>query len=195
MGVWGISNVYIIKEVYKDISSNFSSSSNSSRAKACHKEVPTKVLCLVGRVFRNRVVTKDNLIKRGVLFQGLPTYEGGCGSEESVSHLFFAGIRYSIYQWIRIKVSLHKESMAYLEQFLGLIELVRASSKIAMIIWFASFWNNWKVINSNVFRNKKVSLNKMIESVNITPWNWLKNKNNNRKHNIASRWQCLTICL
>jgi len=58
-------------------------------AKAWHKSVPSKVSSLVWRVFQNRVATKDNLYKRGIIDQGATLCVGECGVEESVSHLFF----------------------------------------------------------------------------------------------------------
>jgi hypothetical protein len=47
-----------------------------------------KCLLLYG-VFQNRVATKDNLYKRGIIDQRATLYVGECGVEESVSHLFF----------------------------------------------------------------------------------------------------------
>lgn len=54
-----------------------------------HKSVPLKVSCLVWRLFQNRLATRDNLSKRGVLDQNSIQCVGDCGREESVSHLFF----------------------------------------------------------------------------------------------------------
>lgn len=146
-GVWKTLNVYIVQEIYKDISSNFPSSSNPSWGqKLGIRRSQLKLRVWSGGYSKIGVATKDNLIKRGVSCQGSPACKGGCGNAESTSHLFFecpmfAGIWYSMCQWIGIKVTFHKESMTHLEQFLGLIELGRASSKIVIVIWFASIWN------------------------------------------------------
>ncbi|MCH84588.1 hypothetical protein A2U01_0005420, partial [Trifolium medium] len=76
----------------------------------------------------DRVATKDNLSRRGVIGQGSLLCVGECGLEESVSHLFFecpvfAGI------WYRID---------------------RVS-----VIWFASIWCIWKARNDKLFKNKE----------------------------------------
>lgn len=63
------------------------------------------------RMFQNKIPTKDNLVKRGVLDIGLIRCVGECGIEESVSNLFFycsyfAGIWYSICHWLGISTML-----------------------------------------------------------------------------------------
>lgn len=86
---WIPSTAYSVKEVYKGIIHNLPSLSNPSWSKAWDKAVSAKVSCLVWRMLQNRIATKDNLAKRGVLGPGILLCEGGCGREEYVSHLFF----------------------------------------------------------------------------------------------------------
>lgn len=62
-----------VKETYKKIMSSFNISTDPSWSRAWHKAVPSKVSCLAWRVFQNRVATKDNLFKRGVIDQGVHT--------------------------------------------------------------------------------------------------------------------------
>jgi len=81
----------------------------------------------VWRLFQNRIATKDNLHKRGVLGQDNLHCVGGCGREESVSHFFFecplfSGVWYAICHWIGISTAFQKESLSQMEQFEGLID-------------------------------------------------------------------------
>lgn len=105
---WVPSVAYSVIKVYKGIICNLSSLSDPSWSKAWHKAFLAKVSCLVWWIFQNRIASKDNLAKRGVLGPEMLLYEGGCGSEESVSHLFFecpifTGLLYSMCNCIRIK--------------------------------------------------------------------------------------------
>jgi hypothetical protein len=80
---------YSVKDTYKSIMSGLPSRSNPAWVRAWHKSIPSKVSCLVWSIFQNRIVTKDNLVRRGVTGQGMSLCVGGCGIEESISHLFF----------------------------------------------------------------------------------------------------------
>lgn len=117
-------NVYSAKEVYKWLMSNMSSSSDPIWSKAWHKSVPLKVSCLVWRLFQNRLATRYNLAKRGVMDQSTIQCVGDCRSEESVTHLFFecsvfSSVWFGVCQWFRISAAFQKEGRLYLEQFGG----------------------------------------------------------------------------
>ncbi|GAU44678.1 hypothetical protein TSUD_243750 [Trifolium subterraneum] len=162
-----------------------------SWAKAWHKLIPSKVSCLVWRLFQNRVATKDNLSRRGVIGQGSLQCVGECGvEEESASHLFFecpvfAGVWYRICKWLGVSTVFHNEGLSHLEQFEGLTGIGRVFVDRVSVIWFASIWCIWKARNDKVFKNKEVHIDKIIESVKILSWNWLKFKASNLEYNMA----------
>jgi len=54
-----------------------------------HKQAPLKVSLFAWRLLRNRLLTKDNLVRRRVLGIDDNVCIGGCGSQETASHLFF----------------------------------------------------------------------------------------------------------
>lgn len=53
-----------------------------------HKYVHLKVSVFALRLFRNRLPTKDNLFRRGIIPPGSRSCVGGCGDLETVNHLF-----------------------------------------------------------------------------------------------------------
>ena len=55
-----------------------------------NKEVPLKVRLFVWCLFRNRLPTMDNLIKRQVLQPNAQLCTGGCGKMEDADHLFLS---------------------------------------------------------------------------------------------------------
>jgi len=52
-----------------------------------HKDVPLKVVLFAWRLFRDRLPTKDNLFRRGVLDHNSMECVAGYGSIESSAHL------------------------------------------------------------------------------------------------------------
>ncbi|XP_058783462.1 uncharacterized protein LOC131658147 [Vicia villosa] len=53
------------------------------------KLIPPKVSVLAWRVWQNRIPTRDNLVKRGILVDSQNSCPFGSGEEESVAHIFF----------------------------------------------------------------------------------------------------------
>lgn len=89
LGVKETSNEFSVKQTYKKIMSGSVVIPDPSWVKVRHKSVPSKVSCFVWRMFQNRVATKDNFLKRGIIDQGSTQRIGECGAEESIAHLFF----------------------------------------------------------------------------------------------------------
>jgi hypothetical protein len=53
-----------------------------------HNQVPLKVSIFAWRLLRNRLPTKLNLVRRGMLATEVASCIVGCGNDESASHLF-----------------------------------------------------------------------------------------------------------
>jgi hypothetical protein len=72
-----------------------------------HKQVPVKVSVLAWRLFRNRLPTKDNLVKRHIIASNAHFCVTGCGGVETAHHLFlscpvFAQLWSLIRSWVGI---------------------------------------------------------------------------------------------
>jgi len=69
------------------------------------KDIPLKVVVFAWRLFRNRLPTKDDLSRRGILNDDSCLCVAGCGSLETAHHLFlhcslFGSVWYLINSWI-----------------------------------------------------------------------------------------------
>lgn len=66
MDIGGITSIgnYSVKECYMVLLLENNPQSNVYWSKVWHKEVPSKVSCLVWRTLHNRLPTKDNLVRR-----------------------------------------------------------------------------------------------------------------------------------
>lgn len=77
---------------------------------------------MVWRDLNNRIPTKDNLFRRGVLSHSQLGCVEDCGSEESITHTFFecpvfAGTWNLIYKWISVSSTFHNDEWHHLKQF------------------------------------------------------------------------------
>lgn len=84
-----IINEYSVKEVYMSLNSNDQSISTEPWFKVWNRAITLKLSCMLWKLLSNRFPMKDNLAKRGVLSLGQLGCVGKCGSEESVSQIFF----------------------------------------------------------------------------------------------------------
>ncbi|GAU33365.1 hypothetical protein TSUD_364900 [Trifolium subterraneum] len=53
-----------------------------------HKQVPLKVSVAACRLLRNRLPSKDNLVRRHIISQGAHLCMAGYGAPETAQHLF-----------------------------------------------------------------------------------------------------------
>ncbi|MCH80856.1 70 kDa peptidyl-prolyl isomerase [Trifolium medium] len=72
-----------------------------------HKHVPLKVSVLAWRLLRNRLPTKDNLVRRNIISHDSQLCVSGCGGLETSHHLFlscpvFAPLWCLVKSWIGI---------------------------------------------------------------------------------------------
>ncbi|GAU22999.1 hypothetical protein TSUD_98280 [Trifolium subterraneum] len=72
-----------------------------------HKQVPSKVSVLAWRLLRNRLPTKDNLVRRHIITPDAHFCVTGCGEVETAQHLFlscpiFAPMWSSLRAWVGI---------------------------------------------------------------------------------------------
>ncbi|CAI8604845.1 unnamed protein product [Vicia faba] len=82
---------YHVKEAYSMIMKGVSNEGEEDRklTVAWNNLVPLKVLVLVWRIWRNKIPTRDNLVKRDILVASQNSCPHSCDVEESVSHTFF----------------------------------------------------------------------------------------------------------
>ena len=80
------------------------------------KDVPLKVLIFACRLFRNRLPTKVNLFRRGIIQYEDQMCVGGCGVQETNEHLFlncgvFAQLWQLVRNWLHVYPHLYKHSL------------------------------------------------------------------------------------
>ena len=122
------------------------------------KHISSKVSLLVWRLLRNRLLTKDNLVRRGILLPTDGACAAGCDNIESASHLFLHCVTYSqvwsnVRNWLGIYSTPSGELQHHFIQFTKMAGMPRTTHLFLTVIWFATVWVIWKKRNNRVFQN------------------------------------------
>jgi hypothetical protein len=142
--------------------------------------VPSKVSALAWQVFLNRLPTKVNLARRGIL-QVADSTCPVCGDvAETPGHLFlhcsFAStVWYALNRWLGVMVVLPADAvMSYcvLVGSGGNKKVRRGYS----IVWLAYVWILWRVRNDRVFNNITENIDDTVDTIQRISWQWYLHK-------------------
>ncbi|XP_058726814.1 uncharacterized protein LOC131598205 [Vicia villosa] len=198
---WG-SGQYSIKEAYEIIMTRTPFDEETNYIEAWNRFIPLKVAVLVWRLFQNKIASKDNLVKRGVLNQTQSDCPFRCAVTENASHIFFEcsfpmQVWASVLRWLNIHTAMHNNAIENYHQFKGLCGMGRMQAEKFCVIWFACIWILWNGRNEKVFRDSSRSAEQMSEEIKIIIWKWLKCKvkgfNYSLNHWITNLAACLGI--
>jgi len=170
-------NGYSIKEAYSSIIEGYVVEDSSELTDVWNDLIPLKVSALVWRIMQNRIPTKDNLVKRGVLIESQKLCSFGCGKEENVSHVFYecklaAEVWQHVLKWLNISSALQTTTLSNFLQFKGLIASGRVRTERFIVIWYACIWILWKGRNEKTFKDKNGSLETWFEGIKLLSWKW-----------------------
>ncbi|XP_058759055.1 uncharacterized protein LOC131632268 [Vicia villosa] len=118
--------------------------------------IPLKVSVLAWRVWQNRIPTRDNLVKRGILVDSQNSCPFGCDEEESVSHIFFecplAWNAWSeVLRWLGFLYVSHNSALQNFDHFAGISSGGKVLKDRLSVIWFTCLWTIWKRRNEEIF--------------------------------------------
>jgi hypothetical protein len=142
--------------------------------------VPSKVSALAWQVFLNRIPSKMNLARRGIVHLDDTTCPL-CGDEQETScHIFLhcryaAAVWYAINRWLGVMVVLPADPMMSYCVLVG----TGGNKKIRRgfsIVWLAYIWVLWRVRNDRVFNNLAGNIDDTIDNIQRTSWLWYLNK-------------------
>jgi hypothetical protein len=142
--------------------------------------VPSKVSALAWQVFLDRVPTRENLCKRGIIHSG-ETLCPLCGRElETTNHLFlhcsFAGaVWYALNRWLGVVVVLPGEVIMSYGQLVGSGRNKKIRKGFSSV-WLAFVWTIWKTRNDKIFNNVDGDVEVALECIQRISWQWFLNK-------------------
>jgi len=125
-----------------------------------NNDVPLKVVLFAWRLFRDRLPTKDNLLRCGVIPNDSRLCVAGCGLEESSTHLFlhcniFGSVWHYISRWLGL-VTVNPFFVGdHFNQFTAGGGVTKTQRSILQVLWYATTWEIWKERNNRLFNGKE----------------------------------------
>ena len=134
---------YSVSGVYRFLTTSGDLAGRSQVIDVWHKSIPSKVSVFVWRLLRNRLPTKDNLVRRGVLRHTEAVCVSGCGSSETTTHLFmdcnvFGSLWSYVWIWLGISSVSSSDLHQHFIQFISMAGLPRSTHMFFKVIWFTS---------------------------------------------------------
>jgi hypothetical protein len=191
---------YSVREAYRFITSSGVQVDRSLVDDVWHKLIPSKVSLFVWRLLRNRIPTKDNLLRRRVLHSNETTCVSGCGNTETVSHLFlgcpiFGSLWYHVWQWLGISSVSSVDIRQHFNQFTGLPGMPRNTRLYLKVIWFATVWAIWKERNNRLFQTTVSDPSVLADKVKLNSFLWLKSNKANFSFSYHNWWKHPVLCM
>ena len=191
---------YSVKGTYQYFTSSESLVERGTSHMVWLKHVPLKVSVFVWRLLRNRLPTKDNLIRRRALQQENNSCVGGCLILETSVHLilhcnFFGSLWNLIYKWIGISFISPNLVTDHLHHFGNLAGLLRYTHIYLQVIWHSTTWVIWKERNNRIFKNKAQDLFKLVDFVKLLSFSWLKAKLLSSAFGYNDWWRNPLLCM
>jgi hypothetical protein len=131
------------------------------------------------RLFLNKLPTKDNLLRRGILDGSGILCDTLCGKEENVDHLFFQCEHYGkiwalISGWLGFVTAFQGTLSSHSTQFCGMGGLSKSCHILLTTIWATTLFIIWKDRNSRVFKAKHATIEALVEHIKLQSYWWLK---------------------
>jgi len=161
---------YSVREAYRFLTSHGEQMDRSLVNDVWHRYIPEKVSLFVWCLLRNKLPTKDNLLRRRIITANDVVYVVGCGETESATHLFLDC------RWIGLSTVYPCQLRDHFKQFSFMAGMPRSSHSVFKVIWFACVWVIWKDRNNHIFKNAGSNPSVLVEKIKLNSLLWLKAK-------------------
>jgi hypothetical protein len=135
-----------------------------------HKQVPLKASVLAWRLLRNRLPTRDNLVRHHIIAQNGHFRVTGCGEVETAQYLLFtcpifAPLWGLVRSWVSISPA---DPFLVHDQFVQFIHSAgdsRARHSFLQLLWLCIIWVVWHERNSRIFKAKESPVHQLLDKV------------------------------
>jgi hypothetical protein len=151
-------------------------------------------------LLRDRLPTKLNLVRRGLLNAATARCVAGCGHDESANHLFLHCDRFEVlWQHIRSWIGVHGvDPYDIIDHFLQFTHFTGPSKKrtsFLQLIWLLCVWVVWNDRNNRLFNNTQPTIDQLLEKIKFHSFWWLKANNVNYVYGSQRWWLDPMRCL
>ncbi|GKV01533.1 hypothetical protein SLEP1_g14082 [Rubroshorea leprosula] len=171
--------IYSAKSGYQVLSSSHQQSRNNLHKRIWCRLVPTKICAFVWKVLQDRIPSKVNLYKRGIIPDlNLATCMLCKENIEDINHLFLhCKFAYAVWskclQWWRISSVRADNCYASFEQQIAYFKNVNIRAGWDTV-WCATIWSIWIARNERAFRNHEQEVNRIFKLVQLRSFQWIK---------------------
>ncbi|GKV40811.1 hypothetical protein SLEP1_g48412 [Rubroshorea leprosula] len=191
---------YVVKSAYNVLSSNNGHDKAWIYKRIWSRLVPTKVSAFTWQALQDRIPTKINLFRKGIITDPNQVLCGLCGeSTEDSNHLFIhyrdtCSVWQKCLQWWGISTVMTNTCQETFEQHQSFFKesSVRAGWDV---VWLAFIWSIWMSRNGKIFRNSEYEVNRIFELVQLRAFNWIKGKANEYSFNMYEWMMEPVLCL
>jgi len=162
--------------------------------------VSLKVSILAWRLLRDRLPTKNNLLRRGVIDAEAVMCVTGCGLEETVPHLFihcptFGTLWQHIRSWIGMSGVDPLNIDDHFTQFTHSSGHSKARQSFLQLIWLLCIWLVWNERNNRLYNNIEANIDRLEEKVKFHSLWWLKANKSTFIFGTHRWWSNPLLCL
>ena len=190
---------YSVKGAYYFLTTTADSSDRTMVDDVWQKHISSKVSVLVRWLLRNRLPTKDNLVRRQVIPITDTGCITGCGGLETSAHLFlhydiFSSLWHHVWRWLHISSVSPGNIRQHFIQFTSMAGLPRfthiyESNLVCFCLGYLEERNN------HVFQNTVTIPSVLVEQVKLNSFLWLKSKHVDFAYSYHDWWQNLILCM
>jgi hypothetical protein len=146
-------------------------------AKIWESPAPSKVISLSWRLLYDRLPTKDNLRRRGVVHNPLDGNCCWCNLEpETSNHLFLHcslahKVWCDIFKWLGVIIVMPANCFYLFDCF----SEAGASNKFRKglrLVWHTAIWVLWRARNNLIFNNIREDPVDIVEGIKVLSWRW-----------------------
>lgn len=173
--------IYSVKSAYVCLLGELGDLADGVFQKLWSVRAPSNAISLAWKLLHNRIQSKVNLRRRGLLNIGAEVSCSLCSlAEETTAHLFFTcaiswKIWVRIYAWLGIQTVLPEEGrLHFLQSRAGCYGRDRRQG--VSIIWLAAIGFIWHFRNKVIFRGYHIDVSSALEVIQYRSWIWLKSK-------------------
>jgi hypothetical protein len=158
------------------------------------------VSVLAWRLLRNRLPTRDNLVRRHIIAPDAQLCVTSCGGVETVHHLFpsypvFASLLHLIRGWVGTSAADPYLLSDHFVLFVYSAGGTRARRSFLQLLWLCCIWVVWQERNIRIFKANESSVLQLFEKVKVHCLWWMKTNNANIYLNSHMWWSNPLTCL
>jgi hypothetical protein len=138
---------------------------------------PSKVIAFSWQLLYDRIPTKSNLARRGIVGSEMPWECVGCvGKIETSCHLFLhcpcaMKVWSEIFKWLGVEIVIPPSLVTLFEVFLESARKAKMRSGF-VLIWHASLWSMWRARNNSMFADGSFSPMEIVDNIKVVSWKW-----------------------